>query len=798
MSRYSDFRSDPRESGEIREDDRDRYERRSYDRDERDYRHDRHDRERGRDWDNHRDRYAERDYEQGEYHHADDYDRHNKGRDRRERWREDDEEPPNTTLILRGLNENTTEDAIGDFVKRTTPISAVRLMRDKVTGESRRFAFVTFLSQDDATYYLESNKHFITLDRAQVRMDYGRAEHLPRAQQAPRPQDWICSVCQFKNFAKRSACHNCQSVYVDANGMTDPWRRGRRTTKLVVQNFNARKMTKDDIIGELTPFQRPLQDVRIENNTCLVEFYNISDASYVQQKCPFIFVKGEKLEVTSLYLEDAPTANAAYQYQAQAVETAKQPRPPYPSVVPPVVDLRFDENTNYYYDGVTGYYYDNNTGYYYDGATGFYYTFDPLSYIFVVVNPSAPPTAAIQHQYPESEKPAEKMEVETKSDAPAPTKKKKTVIVSSAPSTVGTTSTTTRVIQAAPSVTTSTTSATQSTTAATQLVLAASAATSPASIVSHAPPIIPTAPIPQSPTANPSTNSPIAMPATISDPFASSAGASSNTSPASSPLPEPILKRVDGFAVPIGKPSKKVTFSLSTPTPPERRPTNSSPEKSPSNTSNNNRAANNSNLGSSTAKDKYPTLPGADATADSLLAKPSQPQTIEELMGRITKRNFCLLCKKKFDNDIHLERHCTLSDLHRSNLKLKRAEAQRTIRSQQPKKVFPKKRKDSDRTSVKSTSDSSATGTGALGLAYLLPEEPSPPQQHNQNLNTSPLLGYSPSPYASNVAPQYAHPHPVEELVVDNSYNNYRKNFQNNVRQTMRNRFNDIQAAEGK
>lgn len=40
----------------------------------------------------------------------------------------------------------------------------------------------------------------------------------------------------------------------------------------------------------------------------------------------------------------------------------------------------------------------------------------------------------------------------------------------------------------------------------------------------------------------------------------------------------------------------------------------------------------------------------------------------------ITHENFCLVCKRKFADTQKLERHCQLSDLHKTNIRLLRAE----------------------------------------------------------------------------------------------------------------------------
>jgi hypothetical protein len=171
-------------------------------------------------------------------------------------------------------------------------------------------------------------------------------------------------------------------------------------------------------------------------------------------------------------------------------------------------------------------------------------------------------------------------------------------------------------------------------------------------------------------------------------------------------------------------------------------------------------------------------------SSHSVLPVPKIPTTIEDYMGRITKRNYCLLCRRKFDNLIKLERHCTLSDLHRTNYKLKHAEAVRSMRNQQPKRSYPKKRKNeekddgspnkysrTDSFQSKQPKGSGTDNSGGLGLSYLLPEENSNPTDLYRNTMV---------------------PIPIEPTQDAENYSAYRKTFQNAVRQIMRDRFNNM------
>jgi len=64
----------------------------------------------------------------------------------------------------------------------------------------------------------------------------------------------------------------------------------------------------------------------------------------------------------------------------------------------------------------------------------------------------------------------------------------------------------------------------------------------------------------------------------------------------------------------------------------------------------------------------------------------------DTLMGPITSGNVCLLCQRKFENAEKLERHVTLSDLHKTNLKKKTQEINQKLQQQNPPKPQQKRK----------------------------------------------------------------------------------------------------------
>ncbi|CAG8564092.1 8013_t:CDS:2 [Paraglomus brasilianum] len=64
-------------------------------------------------------------------------------------------------------------------------IENIRLIRDRKTGLSRRFAFVKFTSVEHARQFIEANQPFITIDNLRVKVEYSNSSSV-------EDEGWAC------------------------------------------------------------------------------------------------------------------------------------------------------------------------------------------------------------------------------------------------------------------------------------------------------------------------------------------------------------------------------------------------------------------------------------------------------------------------------------------------------------------------------------------------------------------------------------------------------------------------------
>ncbi|EXX72125.1 hypothetical protein RirG_072330 [Rhizophagus irregularis DAOM 197198w] len=129
--------------------------------------------------------------------------RHERERAPEGRWRERNLGEPNNHVILQGLPLAATENDIQQTLDNLhASIENIRLIRDRRTGDSRRFAFVKFTSVEHARQFVEANHPFIMMEDIRVRVEYSNSA-------SAEDEGWACKNCGFLNYKKRESCHQC-------------------------------------------------------------------------------------------------------------------------------------------------------------------------------------------------------------------------------------------------------------------------------------------------------------------------------------------------------------------------------------------------------------------------------------------------------------------------------------------------------------------------------------------------------------------------------------------------------------
>jgi RNA-binding protein 5/10 len=109
---------------------------------------------------------------------------------------------------LRNLADSVQEDDLYQALRQVgcTVMKDVRLVRHRETGQSRGFAFVEFLSQDDAERLIKiSERQGLYVHERRASATYSKSRYID-----DRVSDWSCPQCQKMNFRWRDACFNCR------------------------------------------------------------------------------------------------------------------------------------------------------------------------------------------------------------------------------------------------------------------------------------------------------------------------------------------------------------------------------------------------------------------------------------------------------------------------------------------------------------------------------------------------------------------------------------------------------------
>ncbi|KAI8095448.1 hypothetical protein BDF21DRAFT_405891 [Thamnidium elegans] len=144
--------------------------------------------------------------------------RRDDGRRRREDYNNNDrrhEEPqlePNINVVLRNLPDNAREvDIENKLIQMEASIDNVSLIKDRDTGESRKFAFIRFTSVGHAIQFVEKFRTF-DMNSYRVRVDYCK-----KNKQEEEKDEWRCSKCGNFNVVTRRSCTECKYSYISSS-----------------------------------------------------------------------------------------------------------------------------------------------------------------------------------------------------------------------------------------------------------------------------------------------------------------------------------------------------------------------------------------------------------------------------------------------------------------------------------------------------------------------------------------------------------------------------------------------------
>eukprot|EP01130_Rhizamoeba_saxonica_P005120 TRINITY_DN2056_c0_g1_i2.p1 TRINITY_DN2056_c0_g1~~TRINITY_DN2056_c0_g1_i2.p1 ORF type:complete len:632 (+),score=119.57 TRINITY_DN2056_c0_g1_i2:57-1952(+) len=304
---------------------------------------------------------------------------------------------PSTSVILKGLSVNTSNDQIGDVAKAFGPVEGIRIINHASKNDKTVYGFVDFSRLPDSIQFVQNySNNPLYINGYRINLDFSisqRNDNNPNE----RNMDWICPYCGFKNFAKRrEQCGSCNAMKPDGVVLCEKKPIREATSVLLVRGLDI-NTTRETLIDIFSSY-RHLKDLRLikhkitgaSRGFCFVEYYTIEDAVHVYKSTKNVAIENCPINVTYAEARNDEISNLSSTYNANYPNWNETPQmdgwegysqwnqnpslePPNP---PPGSDFQYDSSSGYYFDAVTGYYYDSNSGLYYDGKSQTYYNYD--------------------------------------------------------------------------------------------------------------------------------------------------------------------------------------------------------------------------------------------------------------------------------------------------------------------------------------------------------------------------------------------------------------------------------------
>ncbi|GAV61742.1 RRM_1 domain-containing protein/G-patch domain-containing protein/RRM_6 domain-containing protein [Cephalotus follicularis] len=386
-----------------------------------------------------------RSHRENSYDDDDRYERPEKRRDRDEkRNREHYSVAPSATVVVKGLSQKTTEEDLYQILAEWGPLRHVRVIKERNTGISRGFAFIDFPSVGAAHTMMDRiGDDGLVVDGRKLFFEYSSKptggaggtfgpENAMRSGQFNHkgitvPSDWMCTICNCVNFARRTSCFQCNEPRTDdappadiaLSSSTSLGKKGSEagpTHVLVVRGLE--ENADEEMLRYEFSKHAPIKDLRlvrdkfthVSRGFAFIHLHSVEDATKALEATNGTTLEknGQILRVAyaksilgpgsgtsgssqSSSLAAAAIEAAAFAQQYDAVGWAPKEYNPddkrsageqegvgTPQQGGSALQSGFvwDEASGYYYDAASGFYYDGNTGLYYDGNSGTWYSYD--------------------------------------------------------------------------------------------------------------------------------------------------------------------------------------------------------------------------------------------------------------------------------------------------------------------------------------------------------------------------------------------------------------------------------------
>ncbi|KHG13074.1 rbm5-a: RNA-binding protein 5-A [Gossypium arboreum] len=331
---------------------------------------------------------------------------------------------PSATVVVKGLSHKTTEEDLCQILAEWGPLRHVRVIKERTSGISHGFAFIDFPSVGAARSMMDKiGDDGLVVDGRKLVFDYsskptggtggpsarnnavkmGHSNHKSTTLRS----DWMCKICGCVNFARRTACFQCNEQRTDDAPVADISLTGKRgsdsvgpTHVLVVRGLD--ENADEEMLRYEFSKYAPIKDLRlvrdkfthVSRGFAFVHYHSVGDATKALEATNGTTLEknGQILRVAyarsiigprsgtlgslqSSSLAAAAIEAAAFSQQYDAVGwTAKEYNPDdkqstsWQEQVGGSFAVELDHSALH-----SGFVWDEASGYYFDAASGFYY-----------------------------------------------------------------------------------------------------------------------------------------------------------------------------------------------------------------------------------------------------------------------------------------------------------------------------------------------------------------------------------------------------------------------------------------